>query len=57
MINNTEWATSTLKEAPYWREGMTPEEYELELEYYYKHMDAVQNGTYEPMWKRKNNLK
>ena len=46
MEENEDWATDTLKEAPFWRDGMSPEEYDEEREhlaknYYYKEMSAV----------------
>lgn len=48
-----EWATPTLKEAPWWREGMTPEEYEVERDYYGAHFgDLVVEGKYIPLWKQ-----
>jgi len=53
MAENNEWATETLKEVPFWKDGMTPEEYDIEREYYYKHFDDVKKGTYKPLWKQK----
>ena len=48
-----DWATPTLKECPWWRDDMTPEEYEIEREYCYKNFDTseknVKNG---PHWKK-----
>lgn len=29
-VRQSDWATETLMEAPFWRNGMTPEEYEME---------------------------
>lgn len=49
---SNEWASPTLKEAPYWRDGMTVEEYETEREYFNKHIDEWQNGEYLPLWKQ-----
>lgn len=50
------WASPTLKEAPFWREDMTPEEYEIERTYYYEHFhDLVKKGLYTPLWKQKAN--
>lgn len=44
------------KKFPYWREGMTPEEYLKEEEYYAEHFeDLVQTGKYKPLWQQKNN--
>lgn len=47
-----EWATPTLKEVPFWRDGMSTEEYDKEREFYYRHMDDVRNGIYQPLWKQ-----
>ena len=49
---NGNWANYTLKEAPFWREGMTPEEYDIEREYYGKNYDLVRKGKYVPLWKQ-----
>ena len=50
---NREWATGTLKEAPFWREGMTPEEYDTEREYFARHWQAYTKGEYVPLWKQR----
>lgn len=50
MIDN--WATATLMEAPFWRDGMTPEEYDIEREYYAKNINLVQESKYTPLWKQ-----
>ncbi len=50
MIKN--WATETLKEAPFWREGMLPEEYDIEREYLAKHWNDLQDGKYIPLWQQ-----
>lgn len=50
---NEDWAHPTLKEAPYWREGMTPEEYDIEREYYGKNFKLVREGKYKPLWKQR----
>lgn len=50
--NNNDWANPTLKEAPYWRDGMTPEEYDMEREYYYKNFHLVRERKYKPLWKQ-----
>ena len=52
MSNN--WATGTLKEAPYWREGMSPEEYEIERDYFNAHLEDFYKGIYVPLWKQKS---
>ena len=48
------WATPSLMESPFWRDGMTPEEYDKENEYLDTHYDMILNGTYMPLWKQKN---
>ncbi|MCM1115751.1 MAG: hypothetical protein NC397_09665 [Clostridium sp.] len=49
-----DWATPTLKECPWWRDDMTPEEYDIEREYYGTYFyDLVQKGKYVPLWKQK----
>ncbi len=53
--NFDDWATPTLKEAPFYFDGITPEQYETENEYLWKNMDKLKNGTYKPLWKQKNN--
>ena len=50
---NEERATPTLKEVPFWRDGMTPEEYDIEREYYAKNFNLVQQRKYKPLWKQK----
>ena len=46
------WATPSLKEAPFWRVGMTPDEYDKEREYFDNHYDEYIRGNYLPMWKQ-----
>ena len=49
-----EWATPTMIHNPWWRQGMTPEEYDKEREYYFSNFDTlVVNGKYVPLWKQK----
>ena len=48
-----EWATATLKEAPFWRDDMTPEEYDVEREYLANNWDDFTKGKYKPLWKQK----
>ena len=52
MAKESDWATYTLMEAPFWRSGMTPEEYDIEREYFYKHIEEVKEGKYVPLWKQ-----
>ncbi|MBP3447201.1 MAG: hypothetical protein J6K64_08015 [Clostridia bacterium] len=49
-----EWATETLKEVPFWRNDMTPEEYEIERAHFIHNWDAYTKGKYTPLWKQKN---
>lgn len=46
--------TAGMKEWVFYREGMTPEEYEAENEYLMHHFEEYLNGTYLPMWKQNN---
>lgn len=48
------WATGTLKEVPFWREGMQPDEYDKEREYLATHFDDFKKGKYIPLWKQKD---
>ena len=52
--NEKNWATETLKEVPFWREDMSPEEYEIERSYLYKNWASFMNGDYVPLWKQKH---
>ncbi|MGN1306818.1 MAG: hypothetical protein ACI4V3_04050 [Faecousia sp.] len=52
-----DWATGTLKEAPFWREGMSLEEYEAERSYFYAHIEEYIKGTYCPQWKKREIVK
>ena len=51
-MDENSWATETLKEVPFWRDGMTPEEYDIEREYYARNFNMVKNGEYKPLWKQ-----
>ena len=51
----SDWATPNQKEAPYWRKGMSIEEYEAERTYFFQHLKEFSNFTYQPMWKQKIN--
>ena len=53
MVKQSDWATETLMEAPYWRNGMTPEEYDEEREYFAKNFNLVIIGEYIPLWKQR----
>jgi len=48
-----DWSTPNLRKYPWWRDGMTPDEYDKEREYYYKNFDElVKTGLYKPLWKQ-----
>ncbi len=47
-----DWATGTLREVPFWRDDMTPEEYEIERTYFIEHWDDYTKGNYTPLWKQ-----
>lgn len=51
---SNEWATLTIKEVPFWRDGMTPEEYDKERTYFYENFDSYKKGTYIPLWQQEN---
>jgi hypothetical protein len=53
--NRYNWASGTLKEVPFWREDMSPEEYDIEREYLAKHWNDYQIGKYVPLWKQNDN--
>lgn len=44
MERNKDWATENLKEAPFWVDGMTPEEYDKEREYYLRNYERIRSG-------------
>jgi hypothetical protein len=49
-----DWTKGTeLKSAPFWRDGMSPEEYEEEREYWKKNIAQWKKGEYIPLWKQK----
>lgn len=51
---SNEWATLTLKEVPFWRDGMTPEEYDKERIYFYENFDLYKTGSYIPLGQQEN---
>lgn len=53
MAENDNWSTPTLREVPFWRDGMSQDEYEIEREYYAKNFHLVRQGKYVPLWKQK----
>ena len=48
-----QWATGTLREVPFWRDDMNPEEYDRERMYFVEHWDDYTKGKYTPLWKQK----
>ena len=50
---NKGWASATLKEVPFWRDDMGPEEYEIERTYYLQNFHLLRAGTYLPLWVQK----
>ena len=46
------WASGTIKEVPFWREDMTPEEYEKERTYLMEHWSDYMKNQYTPLWKQ-----
>lgn len=52
MAEKSNWVTFSMMEVPFWRDGMQPEEYEKEREYYYRNFDKVKSGEYVPLWKQ-----
>ena len=53
MAKESDWASYGLMEVPYWRNGMSPEEYEEEQRYFYMHFEDWKEGTYMPIWKQR----
>lgn len=48
------WAPHSVREVPFWRNDMSPEEYEVERTYYYQnYYTTVRTGEYLPLWKQK----
>lgn len=48
------WATPSMKEFPFWRDDMSPEEFAIERKYYYENYESlVKTGKYAPLWKQK----
>ena len=48
-----DWARGTIKETPFWRDGMSVEEYEEERNYLMEHWQELRQGTYTPLWKQR----
>ena len=56
-VRQSDWATETHMEALFWRNGMTPEEYEMENRYLSKNFDKQKDGNYMPLWMQEENMK
>ena len=52
-VRQSDWAT----EALFWRNGMTPEEYEMENRYLSKNFYKQKDGNYMPLWMQEENMK
>lgn len=55
MAGKNDWATPQLKEQPFWRDGMTVDEYNKERAYLNTHLNELYEGTYQPLWKQNIN--
>lgn len=44
MEESKNWANGMIKENPYFVQGMTPEEYDKEREYYLRHYEDIKSG-------------
>lgn len=56
-VRQSDWATETLMEAPFWRNGMAPEEYEMENRYLSKNFYKQKDGNYMLLWMQEENMK
>ena len=53
-----EWEAFGRMEHPYWRDGMTPEQFDTEGEYYCtNYFNLVEVGKYTLLWKQKEAFK
>ena len=53
MEEDNNWANASLREVPFWRDGMSIDEYERERDYYYRNINKFWDGTYTPLCKQK----
>lgn len=51
-MQEKDWARGTLKEVPFWREDMQPEEYNYERSYFHQNWEDYTHGKYVPLWKQ-----
>lgn len=47
MDKNDKWATESIKENPYWTDGMSPEEYDMERRFYLTYYEEIRTGQME----------
>lgn len=52
-MEESKWCTAGMKEAPFYHEGMTWEEYEAEQIYFQENNKAWHDGAYIPLWRQK----
>ena len=45
-MQEKDWARGTLKEVPFWRKDMQPEEYDYERSYLHQNWENYTNGKY-----------
>ena len=45
-----DWASPMIKEYPFWRENMSPEEFDIERDYFYKNFEDYKKRKYKPLW-------
>lgn len=53
MSIENDWLTPTMKETPFYFEGISPEEYEEENKYWKTHFEQYLNRTYKPLWQQR----
>lgn len=51
-MEDENWATPSLTEASYWRNGMSPIEYEMEREFFLNNIELWGTPEYMPVWKQ-----
>lgn len=51
--SKSNWATASMREFIFWKEGMTPEEFEKEYQHYYNMVSEGKRKEYKPLWKQK----
>lgn len=52
LTEKYEWLTPTMKEAPFYYDGITPEEYDKENNYFQRHFADYLKNKYTPLWKQ-----